>query len=124
TQPPGASKSGAVGAISFAWRILKQSVGVRRVRALRDADVVHANSTRAAVYGALAVLGTKKALVVHLRDRMEPDAIGRFGYIAFSRVVVPLASGFIANSASTADVIRPLLRKNQFIEVVPSPYGV
>lgn len=123
-QPPGASKSGLGGAISFGWRILKQAIGVRRTAALRAADVVHANSTRAAVYGVLVVLGTKKPLVVHLRDRMEPDAIGRFGYLAFRRLVMPRATGFIANSASTADVIRPMMKDGQFIEIVPSPYGM
>lgn len=123
-QAPGASDAGIAGIVSFAWGVLQQAIKVRRTRAFRHANVVHANSTRAAVYGALATLGTKKHLIVHLRDRMEPEAIGKFGSIAFTKLVVPRSRGFIANSSSTAEVVKPMLRRDQFIDVIPSPYGV
>ena len=123
-QPPGAAKATPVGAARFAWSLLRQAVATRRSGAFRDADVVHANSTRAAVYAALALRGTRTPLVVHLRDRMETEAIGRFGLLAFRLLVAPRAAGCIANSAATAGTVRPLLRAGQFVEVIPSPLGV
>ena len=123
-QPPGAAKSTPIGAARFAWSLLRQAVATRRSGALRGAHVAHANSTRAAVYTALALRGTRTPLVVHLRDRMEADAIGRFGLLAFRLLVAPRAAGYIANSAATASTVRPLLRAGQFVEVIPSPLGV
>ncbi|WP_188702879.1 glycosyltransferase family 4 protein [Microbacterium nanhaiense] len=123
-QAPGASAAGLVGMFSFAWGVLRQALDVRRTKSFRAADVVHANSTRASLYAALSTLGTKKRLIVHLRDRMEPDAIGKLGHLAFTTIVMRRAHGFIANSESTAEVVSSRLRSDQFIEVAPSPYGV
>lgn len=124
TQAPGASGAGVLGMLRFGGQLLKQAVSLRGSRVFREADIVHANSTRAAVYSALACWASRKKLVVHLRDRIEPDAIGKFGYIAFSRIVVPRAQALIANSASTAETVRSMLGSSQDVEVIPSPIGV
>ncbi|MBF0817525.1 glycosyltransferase [Microbacterium paludicola] len=123
-QRPGASRATPWAAVRFAASLVRQALAIRRSGAFRGAHVVHANSTRAAVYAALALTGTRAPLVVHLRDRGEPEAMGRIGFLAFRRTAVRRAAGFIANSASTAGTVRPFLRRGQFVEVVPSPIGM
>ncbi|WP_309067376.1 glycosyltransferase family 4 protein [Microbacterium sp.] len=123
-QPPGASRATPWAAIRFALSLVRQAYRTRRSGAFRGAQVVHANSTRAAVYASLGLLGTRTPLVVHLRDRVEAEAIGRFGLLAFRLTAARRAKGFIANSSATAATIRPLLRADQFVEVVPSAIGV
>ncbi|WP_203136346.1 glycosyltransferase family 4 protein [Microbacterium sp. JZ31] len=123
-QPPGASRATPWAAIRFAVALARQAFATRRSGAFRGAGVVHANSTRAAVYTALALLGTRTPLVVHLRDRVEAGAIGRFGLLAFRLTAARRAVGFIANSAATAETILPHLRAGQFVEVVPSAIGI
>lgn len=123
-QRPGASRATPWAAIRFAVSLATQALATRASGAFRGADVVHANSTRAAVYAALALLGTRTPLVVHLRDRIEPEAIGGFGLLAFRLTAARRAAGYVANSAATAETIRPLLRARQFVEVVPSAIGV
>ncbi|WP_029151074.1 glycosyltransferase [Microbacterium indicum] len=121
-QRPGASTAGPLGALSFGAGILAQARALRAHPAFAGVDVIHANSTRAAVYAALAAKRTP--LVVHLRDRVDPDALGRAGFEAFRRVAIPRAAGFIANSRSTAETLRPFTRRGQFVEVIPSPLGM
>ena len=123
-QDPGAARATPWAAVRFGWSLLRQAIATRRSGAFRGADVVHANSTRAAVYTALSMIGTRTPLVVHLRDRIEAEAIGRFGLLAFRLVVARRASGYIANSTTTADTVRPLLGRGRFVEVVPSPIGL
>ncbi|WP_324012308.1 glycosyltransferase family 4 protein [Microbacterium sp. JZ37] len=123
-QPPGASGAGLNAALSFAWKLVKQAARLRVNREFRRSDVVHANSTRAAVYSAIACFTSRKPLVVHLRDRIEPEAIGKFGFVAFKRIVLPRATAFIANSDATAETVRRYVRSGQIVEVIPSPVGV
>lgn len=123
-QPPGASRAGIAAAVPFAARLLAQAAVLRRQGPLRAAAVLHANSTRASVAAALALSGRRTPLVVHLRDRVDAASMGRLGHEAFRRLVVPRTTAFIANSTSTADTVRPLLRGDQFVEVIPSPIGM
>ncbi|WP_110589658.1 glycosyltransferase family 4 protein [Microbacterium suaedae] len=123
-QRPGAASASPIAATRFAGALVRQAGALRRSGALHGADVVHANSTRAAAYAALALRGRTTPLIVHLRDRIERDAIGSAGALLFRRVVVPRATGFVANSASTARTVSPLARADQFVEVVPSPIGM
>ncbi|MFV0373225.1 glycosyltransferase family 4 protein [Microbacterium sp.] len=123
-QAAGAATAGFAGAGRFAGAILHQAAQLRWNKTFRGADVVHANSTRSAVYGALAVWGRRVPLVVHLRDRIEPTALGRPGYAMFRLTALRRATSFIANSESTADTVRPFLRKGQRVVVIPSPAGV
>lgn len=123
-QPPGASQTGLVGALGVAAGVFRQAWSIRRSGVLRDVDVVHANSSRSALYAALATLGTRVPLVVHLRDRIEPDAIGSIGFKAFALLVVRRATHFIANSNATADTLERMRRPSQQLDVIPSPIGV
>jgi glycosyltransferase involved in cell wall biosynthesis len=123
-QRPGATEAGLLGGLRVVGGLLQQAFSLRRLRVVRDADVVHANTSRSAVYGALALIGTRIPLVVHLRDRVEPAALGRFGDLAMRKIVLPRASAVIANSRSTSETVASLLREDQRVWVIPSPIGI
>ena len=120
-QPPGAATGGFGDSLHAFARVAREAVRWRRV--LRDADVVHANTSRSSLVASLALLGSPVPLVVHLRDRVDAEALGRFGYSAFRSVVARRATAFIANSESTADSVRGLAHRRP-VEVIASPIGV
>lgn len=93
---------------------------VRRVAA--GADVVHANTSRAAAYGALAVRPDQR-FVVHLRDMVAPDALGRHGFLAL-RAALRRADGVLACSGAALESARPYLPANVATLVLPSPLGL
>ena len=123
-QPAGASRGGRLAALAVGGRVLAQAAVVRCARAFRGADVVDANTARSAAYGAFAVRGTRKAFVVHLRDLVEPAALGRAGHALMVRVVLPRADGVVANSRATLESARPYLRSGVPAEVIPSASGL
>jgi len=123
-QLAGAS-SGRRGAILDAmWRLLVQAAATRVHRAFRSADVVDANSARSAAYGALAVVGSRKPFVVHLRDTVDRTALGGVGYRLMSRLVLPRADGVVANSRMTLQTALPFLRSGAVTAVIPSASGL
>ncbi|GIJ02435.1 glycosyltransferase [Spirilliplanes yamanashiensis] len=77
------------------------AAALRRSERFRAADVLHANTAAAAIVSALANRSARKPLVVHLRDLVTPESLGRFGHAAFTRLGLRHAHGVIANSAST-----------------------
>ncbi|MGR0218596.1 glycosyltransferase [Agromyces sp. ZXT2-6] len=123
-QPAGASTGGRLAALAVGSRVLAQAAVVRCSRAFRGADLVDANTARSAAYGALAVRGTRRAFVVHLRDLVEPEALGRAGHALMMRVVLPRADGVIANSHATLESARPHVRAGAIAEVIPSASGL
>ncbi|WP_438853493.1 glycosyltransferase family 4 protein [Agromyces sp. M3QZ16-3] len=123
-QPAGASSGGALAAVGFGARLAVQAIAVRTSAAFRSADLVDANTARAAAYGALAARLARTPFVVHLRDLVEPDALGGAGHAIMTRVVLPRADGVIANSHSTLASARRFLRPNAVAEVVPSASGL
>lgn len=124
-QRAGASRSrGARGHLVFAKQILSQALAVRRSGHFAGADIVHANTTRAALYATIAMIGTRKKLVVHLRDITDVEGLGRLGFITMSRLVLPRASGVIGNSEATLRSAEPYLRKNASRVVIPSASGL
>lgn len=90
-------------AAGYITGLLKQSVAVRRHEAFKAADVIYSNTSRSALYGALACLGTRKKFIVHLRDRVETSSLGGLGFNAFKWLVLGRADGVIANSKTTLD---------------------
>lgn len=124
-QPAGASKSaGARAAGMFATRLLGQSAAIRFSSALRGVDVVHANSTRSAVYGAIALTGLQRGFVVHLRDMVTPDALGTTGHRLFTQVALRRADAVIANSSSTLESAQEYLHPRTQQYVVASASGL
>jgi len=123
-QPAGASTGRLRAALSVGFRVAAQAVAVRCTRAFRHADLVDANTARAAAYGALAVRWPHKPFVVHLRDLVEPDALGPAGHSLMVRLVLPRADGVIANSHATLASALEHLRPGVPAEVIPSASGL
>lgn len=123
-QRHGAIRGGVRTAPRVAWGLLRQAFAIRTSGVLRGADLVHANTSRSALFGALALLGTRTPLVVHLRDHVETESLGRIGFAVFRAVVSRRATAYIANSESTAATVRGSLRRGQSLRVIPSPIGV
>lgn len=125
-QAPGASNAaaGLPARVRFAAAILAQSLALRSSRIFRRSDVVHANTTRAGVYGAFACVGSRKRFVVHLRDMVAIESLGNMGFQLFSRIALRRADGVIANSHATLASAQPYLRQGTRTAVIPSPLGL
>lgn len=123
-QPAGASRGGFGATVGMGSRVISQALAVRATTAVRRADLVDANTARAAAYGALALRGSRMPFVVHVRDLVEPEALGRSGHELMVRVVLPRADGVIANSRATLESALGHLRPGVPAEVVPSASGL
>lgn len=123
-QPAGASRGGFGATVGMGSRVISQALAVRATTAVRRADLVDANTARAAAYGALALRGSRRPFVVHVRDLVEPEALGRSGHELMVRVVLPRADGVIANSRATLESALGHLRPGVPAEVIPSASGL
>jgi glycosyltransferase involved in cell wall biosynthesis len=123
-QPAGASSGGSWAALVMGLRVVVQALAVRLSRPFHRADLVDANTARAAAYGALATRWPHKPFVVHLRDLVEPEALGRAGHALMVRVVLPRADGVIANSHATLASALEHLRPGVPAEAIPSASGL
>jgi glycosyltransferase involved in cell wall biosynthesis len=123
-QSAGASSGGLGKALTLGGALLAQAVVTRAGAAFRTADIVHANTSRAACYAALAAWTSRMPLVVHLRDMIEVDALGLPGHRLMTRVVLPRADGVIANSRTTLESALPYLRRGVEAAVIPSASGL
>jgi glycosyltransferase involved in cell wall biosynthesis len=88
-----------------------------RLRALRP-DLVHTNSLKSGVYGALAARLAGVPVLWHLRDRLADDYLSSGGLRLARTSIARLADGVIANSRSTLSTLAPS-RRNRFAEVLP-----
>ncbi|WP_202565993.1 glycosyltransferase [Agreia sp. COWG] len=121
----GASSSrSAVGIARFAVAALGQALSIRRSEAFARADVIHANTSRAAVYAAIASVGGRTPLVVHLRDLVDKPSLGSIGFALFTRVALSRAAGVIANSESTLASAAPFISGKTKHVVIPSAAGI
>lgn len=125
-QVPGvSSKNSFRGVLGFAGQILGQAFAVRVSPQFREADVVHANTSRSSLYGAIACLGTNKKLVLHLRDHISQQSLGTIGHLAFKLLSLRRANGLIANSKSTLTTASAILGSRAIPSVViPSSIGI
>ena len=123
-QPAGVS-AGGIGLIADATaRLIAQTVVTRAHPGFRRADLIDANTTRAAAYGALAAWTSPVPFVVHLRDMANPEALGRGGFEIMRRLVLPRADGVIADTEATLDSAKPYLRSDAATVVIPSASGL
>jgi glycosyltransferase involved in cell wall biosynthesis len=97
---------------------------LRRSSLLGEADLVHANTAAAAIMCALAVRGASVPLVVHLRDLVTTESLGRFALAAFTGIGLRRADGVIANSRSTLESAAGRLGPAVAGAVIPSPIGL
>lgn len=123
-QRSGASRSGAAGQLAFAARALGQAAAIRTSAELRSADVVHANTSRAAVYTAAGLVGSKAPFVVHLRDLVDEASLGGIGLRLFTGVALRRADAVIANSQATLESALPYLSAETRTAVIPSAAGL
>jgi glycosyltransferase involved in cell wall biosynthesis len=97
---------------------------LRRDALYREADVVHANTAAAGIVCGLAGRGRGAPLVVHVRDQVAAESLGRFGLEAFTRLGLRRADGVVANSRSTLASAEPWLAPDAPRAVIQSPIGV
>lgn len=93
-----------------------------RLRQLRP-DLVHANSLKAAVIGGFAARLTGTPLVWHLRDRITTDELPRPTVRAVHFALRHLATGVVANSATTLASVASALPDTMPRLVLPDPYS-
>lgn len=125
-QKPGISSGNSIGRLfGYIRQIAGQALAIRWSPQFRRADVVHANTSRSSLYGALACLASRKKLVIHLRDHISVESLGTIGFWAFKHIVLRRANGLIGNSQSTLSTATNLLsRSTVHTAVVPSPIGI
>ncbi|MFC4139879.1 MULTISPECIES: glycosyltransferase family 4 protein [unclassified Microbacterium] len=123
-QQAGGSSASALGALGIGTRLLVQAAATRTDPAVRSGDLIVANTTRSAGYAALALTGSRRPLVVHLRDRIDVESLGGFGHRLMTRIVLPRADGVIANSQATLATAAPYLRPDAVGAAIPSPSGL
>ena len=124
SQPPGVSSSAWTSVIGAAARLAIQAAATRMDRGFRTADIVDANTARSAAYGAIAARTSSVPFVIHLRDFVDADSLGRFGRLAMSRLALPRADGVVANSRATLESAKPFLRADALTAVIPSASGL
>ncbi|WP_224766554.1 glycosyltransferase family 4 protein [Nocardioides campestrisoli] len=109
--------------LAMGAKIVLSAVLLCASREFRRADVVHANTSRSAVYGAVAAWLTRKPLVVHLRDRVDRESLGSFGERALSWILKHRAEGVIANSDATLRTAERHIRRPAACETIWSHTG-
>lgn len=123
-QPPGVSSGSIAPLIAATARLIIQTAATRFDRGFRSADLIDANTARSAAYGALAARSARVPLVIHLRDFVDVDSLGRFGFGMMSRLALPRADGVVANSHATLASAQPHLRSDAVTAVIPSASGL
>lgn len=122
-QPAGAIDSGLLGQLGLLARVLCQAIVLRANRTFRASQVVHANTSRAAIIGWLACVGSQRRLVVHLRDAIDVEALGSRNARMLT-LVLSRSDGVIANSEYTLRTAVPYLKPGTVARVIPSPTGL
>lgn len=118
------NRGGIQGILILLRDVLLQALLIRCSSEFREAHLVHANTSRAALYGSLAVLFTKKKLVVHLRDMVNAESVGSAGFWAFKNLILKRADGLIGNSEVTLkSALVHMPRRTIQSTVIPSPIG-
>ncbi|HEV7162523.1 MAG TPA: glycosyltransferase family 4 protein [Solirubrobacteraceae bacterium] len=107
----GASPLAALHTLTYVFRL------ALRLRRLRP-DLVHTNSLKAGVYGALAARAAGVPLLWHARDRIADDYIPKPAVRLVRALVRHLAAGVLANSEATLATL-PAAGSRALREVIP-----
>ncbi len=94
----GASPMAAVHTLVYVARL------ALRLRRLQP-DLLHTNSLKSGVYGALAARAAGVPLLWHVRDRISEDYIPKPAVRLVRMLIRRLASGVVANSSATLDTL-------------------
>lgn len=120
-QPPGARAAKATQKLSAAMRIFGAALAL--IFSRLPEGTFHANSSRAAIYGALAARVRRRAFVIHLRDMVQTQTTD-LGTTLFRKISLRSATAVIANSEATLASARPYLSDSTLCVVIPSPIGL
>lgn len=122
----GASRVRGVGSlVRFGSSILRQAISLRLSGEFRQSDVIYANTSRSALYGALAcIMSPRKALVLHLRDTVTSGSLGTVGAHLFRLLALKRADGIIGNSSFTLASAMIRRRRPLLQRVIPSAAGI
>jgi glycosyltransferase involved in cell wall biosynthesis len=107
-------------ALRSVWRLAGYVLAVARLLRRLNADLVHTNSLKAAIYGGVAGRFARVPVVWHVRDRIAPDYLPRPAVLLVRLAARLLPAALIANSRSTL-VTLPARRRSA---VVGSPVDV
>ncbi|GAA1420982.1 glycosyltransferase [Agrococcus citreus] len=122
TQSPGARTASPTALLSTALNVVLQAGALRSSREFRRNRIVHTNSSRAAIIGLLATLGSRRRLVVHLRDAVDEATLGSVGVRAM-RTALRRADGVIANSAYTLSSADQWIGVGAQVAIIESSIG-
>jgi glycosyltransferase involved in cell wall biosynthesis len=121
-------RAGTTGSKARAWKSalvdLVWATRIRWSREFRAADIVHANTTHAAVILRMSCVLSRKIFVCSLRDHLTDEALGRPSRTLMVRWVIPRADGLIGNSESTLASALGFSRNGTLRVVIPSPIGI
>lgn len=124
---PGSARDFDRRAVGATWGAARRAAEVaahaRRLRRLIGTEapvLVHTNSMKAHVYGALALAGTGVPQVAHVRDRVTTDFMSAGGVRLMRTVLGSRPLGLVSNSRSTEQSL-PAARGRQRRIVLPSP---
>ncbi|WP_396657439.1 glycosyltransferase family 4 protein [Microbacterium sp.] len=123
-QPAGVGAGGPRRTLAAGIRLVAQAAALRLHPGFRTADIVDANTTRAAAYASLAAQTSRVPLVIHLRDIIDAESLGSLGHRVMTGIALPRAQGVIANSQTTLDSAQPYLRAGAATAVIPSASGL
>lgn len=115
---------GPLASAALAWRILRSAAALCLNSAVHRSEVIIANTTRSSVYATIAAAVLRKPTVVHIRDLIEPDAVGAVATKLMRQLVLPRASAVIANSSASLALVEPFLKRATVATVIPSPSGL
>lgn len=123
-QHPGAAAGGALSALMHGLRVLAFGVAIARSTSVAGTDVVHANSTRASIAGLVASRLLRRPLVIHVRDMVDQESLGRIGSWVMKRLVLPRAAAVVAPSRAALSTAEPFAASRAIRAVIPSAIGV
>ncbi|PQE00503.1 hypothetical protein CYL16_12930 [Mycobacterium sp. EPG1] len=122
-QPAGAIEANFKSRINLLSRVVGQAIALRANRSFREVQLVHANTSRAALIGLLSCVASHRKLVLHLRDSVDPAALGSLNSRLLG-VAISRSDGVIANSAYTLRSANGYIRPGTPCTVIPSPIGL
>ena len=88
-----------------AWQMLRYSRKLAKFLKKRRADVLHCNSLKADIVGAIAAKSARVTLLWHIHDRIEPDYLPSRVVQVLRMLCRRLPNGIVANSGATLQTL-------------------
>ncbi|WP_395145242.1 glycosyltransferase family 4 protein [Armatimonas sp.] len=104
--------------MGMAMACLRYALRLVPILRRRRADLIHCNSLKSDIYGALAGKIAGIPVLWHIRDHIDPSYLPRRVVTVFRRLARSIPSGVLTNSLSTENKIFPLGAGRQRCRVV------